>query len=135
MEEVAAVAARSKDGKPRQGKDNEKEKEKQTNHTRVLESLADILATKYDPKKNVTPPVMTKYERAIVLGERIEQIARGAQPFTDVQDLVGELRNDLRLAELVAERELMERKLPFVIKRALPNGKIEYWRIEDMIVY
>ena len=97
-----------------------------------LKSLADILST-YDPAKNVSNPVMTKYERATILGQRIEQLARGSQAFVDVESL-GTSKQDVT-SELIAERELLERKLPFVIKRTLPNGKPEYWRIKDMIVY
>lgn len=97
-----------------------------------LKSLADILST-YDPAKNVSNPVMTKYERATILGQRIEQLARGSQAFVDVANL-GTTKEDVT-SELIAERELLERKLPFVIKRTLPNGKPEYWRIKDMIVY
>ena len=34
----------------------------------------------------------------------------------------------------IAKLELMERKLPFIIRRWLPNGKYEDWRIEEMII-
>lgn len=112
-------------------------------HTKALESLADIMKF-YDPSKNITKPVITKYERAIVLGQRIEQLARGAQPFIDVhaqldgkelESMTAFAQRDKVSPEAIAERELLERKLPFVIKRTLPNGKAEYWRIEDMIVF
>jgi len=125
----------------RKGKlqDKEKEKPQEKDHAgesekhvmRTLQSLSDVLQT-YDPNKNVTNPVMTKYERAIVLGQRIEQLARGSQPFIDISVLSA---HEPLSSELIAEKELLERKLPFVVKRTLPNGKPEYWRIQDMIVY
>ena len=101
-------------------------------HTRNLQSLSEIMKT-YDPRKNSTNPVITKYERAIVLGQRIEQLARGSQPFIDVSSI--DNGGSPMSSENIAEKELLERKLPFVIKRTLPNGKSEYWRIEDMIVF
>ncbi len=63
------------------------------------------------------------------MGLRIEQLARGAQAFVAIDD--GEDNSP----EHVAERELLERKLPYIIKRPMPNGTFEYWRIEDMIVF
>jgi DNA-directed RNA polymerases I, II, and III subunit RPABC2 len=102
--------------------------------SKTLTSLSDIMKN-YDPKKNVTKPVITKYERAIVLGQRIEQLARGAPPFVDAGSLSSTDQENRVSPEMIAERELLERKLPFVIKRTLPNGKAEYWRIEDMIVF
>jgi DNA-directed RNA polymerase subunit K/omega len=35
-------------------------------------------------------------------------------------------------AYLIALKELEEKKIPFIIKRPLPNGVIEYWRISDL---
>lgn len=101
---------------------------------RGFETSRDILS-KYDPANNRTNPVMSKYERSAVLGMRIEQLARGAQPFVDVSEMENELGPDGISPENIAERELMQRKLPFIIKRTMPNGTHEYWRIEDMIVF
>jgi DNA-directed RNA polymerases I, II, and III subunit RPABC2 len=94
----------------------------------IIESARDVLA-KYDPTKNKSNPVMSKYERSAVLGMRIEQLARGAQPFVDLPPEAD------KTPGAVAERELLERRLPFILKRTLPNGSHEYWRIEDLIVF
>jgi hypothetical protein len=34
----------------------------------------------------------------------------------------------------IARLELEQKRLPFIIKRPLPNGKFEYWRLYDMMV-
>ena len=73
--------------------------------------------------------MLSKYERSIIMGLRIEQLARGAQAFVTLAD------SEDTAPHYVAERELLERKLPYIIKRPMPNGTFEYWRIEDMIVY
>lgn len=83
----------------------------------------------YNPSTNKSSPVLSKYERSIIMGLRIEQLARGAQSFVALAD--GEDTSP----QYVAERELLERKLPYIVKRPMPNGAFEYWRIEDMIVY
>ena len=31
-----------------------------------------------------------------------------------------------------AEKELQEKRLPFIIMRPLPNGKCEYWNVNDL---
>ena len=33
---------------------------------------------------------------------------------------------------LIAEKELNQKKIPFIIMRPLPNGKKEYWRLQDL---
>ena len=33
---------------------------------------------------------------------------------------------------VIANRELREKKLPFIIQRPMANGKSEYWNINDL---
>jgi hypothetical protein len=33
---------------------------------------------------------------------------------------------------LIAEKELREKKIPFIIMRPIPNGISEYWNINDL---
>ena len=77
-----------------------------------------------DPLHN-TIPFLTKFERARILGVRAKQINNGAEPFIQVPDNVIE-------GHIIAELELQKRVLPFIIVRPLPNGKKEYWRIQDL---
>lgn len=92
--------------------------------------FADIMAG-YDPARNRTSCVMTRFEKAKVLGMRTEQIARGAPPLIDLAQLPPA---DRTRADRVAAEELRQLKTPFVLGRNLPNGEREYWRIRDMIV-
>ena len=77
-----------------------------------------------DPIHN-TIPILTKFERARVLGLRAKQINNGADPFVEVPSNVIE-------GHIIAQMELEQRVLPFIIVRPLPNGKKEYWRIQDL---
>ena len=74
---------------------------------------------------HITLPLLTKYEKARVLGLRSSQINSGSIIFTDVDD-------DEIDGYKIAEKELQEKKIPFIIKRPLPNGKCEYWRLSDL---
>lgn len=94
--------------------------------SKVVESYDDIIGA-YDPQTNVSRNVMTRYEKAKIIGMRLEQLARGAPPYVSVKGKTPNIRE-------IALRELEERKLPFMIARSLPNGTKEYWRLQDMIV-
>lgn len=72
-----------------------------------------------------TLPILTKYEKTRIVGERARQIESGAPAMVDIPD-------DMIDAYLIATKELEEKKIPFIIKRPLPNGAIEYWRIADL---
>lgn len=70
-----------------------------------------------------TIPILTKFERARIMGVRMQQLAYGAKPRVDTSDLKS-------IAEIV-NKELLERKIPFIIRRTLPNGKFENWKLEE----
>jgi DNA-directed RNA polymerase subunit K/omega len=64
---------------------------------------------------------LTKYERTHVIGIRAEQLARGAQAFVDLPPPVhGMSANSVYFS--IAERELDEHRLPFLIVRKMPDG-------------
>ena len=69
---------------------------------------------------------MTKYEKARVLGTRALQISMNAPVFVDVSSKTDPL--DIAIAELKAG------KIPFIIRRRLPNGAYEDWKVSELIV-
>jgi DNA-directed RNA polymerase subunit K/omega len=72
-----------------------------------------------------TLPMMTKYEKTRILGQRAKQINDGASPFIKVPEGVID-------GYLIALKELEEKKIPFIIRRPLPNRGSEYWMVEDL---
>jgi DNA-directed RNA polymerase I, II, and III subunit RPABC2 len=86
----------------------------------------DIMST-YDPEKNTTKNIMSKYERTKILGVRAEQLQRGAVPNIEFDE------SNFNPLE-IARQELEQRKIPFIVVRKLPNGTKEYWRLDDMII-
>lgn len=72
-----------------------------------------------------TLPFVTKYEKTRILGERARQIEAGAIPLVEVEE-------ELIDSYLIAVREYEQKKIPFIIKRPLPTGECEYWRLQDL---
>ena len=72
-----------------------------------------------------TVPFITKYEIARIIGERAKQIDSGAEVFIDIDD------NTID-SYLIALKEFNEKNIPFIIKRPLPNGACEYWKMTDL---
>ena len=74
-----------------------------------------------------TCPFLTNFERTKIIGLRANQISRGAIPFVAVPKHVTDVRD-------IARMELEQKRLPFIIKRPLPNGTFEYWRLADLLI-
>ncbi len=69
---------------------------------------------------------MTKYEKARILGTRAMQISASSPILVPIGNETDSLR--------IAQMELRARKIPYIIKRTLPNGIVENWNVEDMII-
>ena len=69
--------------------------------------------------------MLTRYEKAKIIGLRAKQINHGANLFIDVPDNVIE-------GLTIAEMELQAKKIPFIIRRPMPNGGSEYWKVSDL---
>ena len=91
--------------------------------SKVVKNDLDIIVDPF----HKTVPFLTKFEKARILGERAKQINAGGKPFVNVDASVID-------GYLIAEKELEEKKIPFIIKRPLTNGGCEYWKIEDLEV-
>jgi DNA-directed RNA polymerase subunit K/omega len=74
-----------------------------------------------------TIPFLTKYERTRVIGQRAKQINSGAKAFVKVPENVID-------GYLVAELELIQKRIPFIIRRPTPGGGCEYWNLKDLEV-
>ena len=80
-----------------------------------------------ESKERISTPFMTKYERARILGTRAMQISRNAPVFVELEPHETD-------PLLIAEKELREKKIPFIIRRYLPDGTYEDWPISDLII-
>jgi len=72
-----------------------------------------------------TIPILTKFEKTRVLGQRTMQLNGGHKPFVKVEREIVDNRH-------IAEIELSSKRIPFIIRRTLPNGGAEYWNLRDL---
>jgi DNA-directed RNA polymerases I, II, and III subunit RPABC2 len=98
------------------------------NNMNEIKSLS-IITKNYDnfiiDTHHKTLPILTKYEKAKILGLRANQINSGCKPFIEISE------NDID-GYLIAEKELYKKRNPFIIKRPLPSGENEYWYVNDL---
>lgn len=74
-----------------------------------------------------TYPFLTNYEKTKIIGLRANQLSKGSVPFISVPKHITDVRDIARL-------ELEQKRLPYIIKRPLPNGDFEYWRLADLLI-
>lgn len=73
-----------------------------------------------------TSPRMTIYEKAKIIGIRASQLSDDAPAFVDIGGITDCIE--------IAKKELAEKKLPFIIRRTLPDGSSEDWKIAEMLI-
>jgi DNA-directed RNA polymerase I, II, and III subunit RPABC2 len=76
--------------------------------------------------ERVTPPYLTKYERARILGTRALQISHNAPVLVQLEGELDPL--------LIAEKELRQRVIPMTVRRHLPDGSYEDWNLTELEV-
>ena len=82
-------------------------------------------------ESRTTREYFTKYEYVTLVATRAQQIADGAKPLVD---LTGLKTSDPLFVWNVAKKEIAQRKLPFLIRRQMPNGTAEFWSAQEMEV-
>jgi len=76
----------------------------------------------YSQKKKNTPSFITKFEKAKILGIRSEMISNGSPPL---------VQTDFSDSYDIAKQEYLEKKIPLIIRRYLPNNTYEDWKLSD----
>ena len=74
-----------------------------------------------------TYPFLTNFEKTKIIGLRANQLSKGSAPFISVPKHITDVKD-------IAKLELEQKRLPFIIKRPLPNGQFEYWRLTDLLI-
>ena len=93
-----------------------------------IQALSVVVRNEYNiiiDELHKTIPFLTKFERARILGQRAKQINSGSKSFVEV-------RPDMIDGYKIAEIELEQKKIPFIIRRPLTNGTSEYWKVSDL---
>jgi len=71
---------------------------------------------------------MTRFEYTMLVAARALQISAGMPPLIDYK------KEGLIEPLDIAERELIERVIPLVVQRTLPDGSKEIWKVKDMLI-
>lgn len=80
-----------------------------------------------EDKKHRSMPFLSTFEKTRILGMRTNQLAQGARPFIDVPEYITDVQE-------IAQLELDQRRLPIIIKRYMPDGSYEKFRLSDLII-
>ena len=75
-------------------------------------------------------PILTKYEFDQIIGLRTMHLSRGAPPLIDIPEDY-KVTSNIKLRE-IAQKELLEHRLPYMVKRQMPNGRVEYWGLSEL---
>lgn len=95
------------------------------------DEIKPLLIVKRDKYNNIidsyhrTIPILTKYEKTKIIGLRSVQLANGLKPFVEVP-------TDIIDPVVIAEMELKEKLLPFIVKRPISLTDFEYWPLKEL---
>ena len=97
----------------------------------IEESLHKLPLEAYPPDKadsrHRSYPFLTIFEKTKLIGFRANQLAEGGRPFINVPPHITDVVEIARL-------ELEQKRLPFILKRTMPDGTFEYWRLTDLMI-
>lgn len=99
-----------------------------TDHPEARPVFRGEVAAQFE-KPRTTQPFFTKYEYTALVAMRAQQIAEGAKPLVGLEGLK---TSDPMFVWDVAKREIEQRKLPFLVRRQLPNGSSEFWSAQEL---
>ena len=70
---------------------------------------------------------LTKYERTKIICARSQQIENGSKIMLNYEGDINKL-----LSIQIAELELQNKVIPILVKRYLPNGDYEIWKVSEL---
>ena len=83
--------------------------------------------TRETDKHHKSVPYLTLFEKTKIIGFRANQLAQGARPLIEVPKHVTDVLE-------IARIELEQKRMPYILKRGMPDGTFEYWRLNDLII-
>jgi DNA-directed RNA polymerase I, II, and III subunit RPABC2 len=106
--------------------ESDKEEEFVEDEDKILDEEEESLVPSnlFIAKDNITTHYLTKYERAKVIGIRATQLSNGAQPTIQVS-------KNMSIYDIAWE-EIKQKKCPYIVKRYLPDGSYEEWKVNDL---
>ena len=92
-----------------------------------VEALSQVVRVngKIVDENHRTNPILSKYEKTKILGQRTKQLNSGCMPYIEIP-------NNIIDSYLIAQMELKAKKIPVIIRRPVSNRKSEYWKLADL---
>jgi DNA-directed RNA polymerase I, II, and III subunit RPABC2 len=90
------------------------------------EILKDTKIVYITGDNRISSPILTKYEKARLIGDRIAQLTMGAKPMIKDKDI------SKKDPAYIAQMELEKKTIPIKIIRPLPNGTKEIWHLNEL---
>ena len=82
----------------------------------------------YNIKNNKSSNILSKFEKTMVIFERVQLISNGSKPYIPNPEKYNSI-NEIVEAEL----KYKPTRIPFIIKRNIGNT-IEYWKLSDLVI-
>jgi len=101
-----------------------------------LDYIEDVLKilplTSFPPNQKLdinhkSIPYLTLFEKAQLIGFRANQLAQGARPLVKVPPHITDVID-------IARIELEQKRMPYILRRVMPDGSFEYWRLTDLLI-
>jgi DNA-directed RNA polymerase subunit K/omega len=97
-----------------------------------IEGLSSLNFNNKKNEKKTTLPVMTKYEKSVIIAKRMKLIDNNYK--TTIPEIVKEL--SLTNSFDISMKEFELKKLPpYIFKRVFFDGRYEEWKHEDFLYY
>lgn len=75
--------------------------------------------------ERISKPILTKFEFIRVLEERVNLLSKGAPRGIIFEGKMPDLKR-------IAYEELQQNRIPFIIKRPMPDGRYELWHLKEL---
>ncbi len=136
-QEAELLAAEQDDGKREIAKESRALQFLNTHHPEcrldyIEEVVQKLPLHAYPPddgadKRHKSVPYLTIFEKTKMLGFRANQLAQGSKPFIAIPPHVTDVLE-------IASMELEQKRLPYILKRPMPDGSFEYVRLSDLLI-
>lgn len=83
-------------------------------------------------RRRLTTRYGSKYEKARLLGEWATQVSQGADPCVDMSKVPEKQRHKLIDPLAIAQKAFEDKTMPLGIRRYLPDGSHEDWRLDEL---
>jgi DNA-directed RNA polymerase I, II, and III subunit RPABC2 len=79
-------------------------------------------------RRHKSVPYLTIFEKTKILGFRANQLAQGSKSF------LGQIPPHVTDVLEIAAIELEQKRLPYILKRPMPDGSFEYVKLSDLMI-